>query len=72
MHNSMKISNKKFVVIKLTALFLRLTAIAQRENNIKRFFSYELTTFPMTFFKDGLMRKPKKATLRNTLLVKKS
>ena len=56
----MKISNKKFVVIKLTALFLRLTAIAQRENNIKRFFSYELTTFPMTFFKDGLMRKPKK------------
>ena len=25
----------------------------------------------MTFFKDGLMRKPKKATLRNTLLTRK-
>ena len=59
-YNSVKISDKKFVVIKPPALFLRLIAIAQRESNIEIFFSCEQTTFPMTFFKDGLMRKPKK------------
>ena len=48
-----------------------MIAIAQRENNIERFFSYELTTFPVSLFKDGLMPKPKKATLHNTLLTKK-
>ena len=42
LYNSVKISDKKFVVIKPTALFLRLIAIAQRENKIERFFSYEL------------------------------
>ena len=71
LYDLVKISDKKFVVIKPRASFLRLTAIAQRENNIERFFSYELTTIPMSLFKDGLIRKPKKATLRNTLLTKK-
>ena len=46
--NSTKISDKKFVVIKPTALLLRLIAIAQRKNNIERFYSYELTTFAMS------------------------
>ena len=66
----MKISDKKFVAIKPTDLFLQLIAIPQRENNIERLFNYELTTFPMSFFKDGLMWKTKKANLRNTLLTK--
>ena len=43
----------------------------KEKNNIERCFSYELTRFSMSVFKDGLMRKPKKATLRNTLLTKK-
>ena len=71
LYDLVKISDKKFVAIKPRTSFLRLTAMAQRENNIERFFSYELTTFPMSLFKDGLIRKPKKATLRNTLLTKK-
>ena len=67
----MKISDKNFVSIKPTAFFLRLIAIGQRENNIKIFFSYELTTFPMSLFKNGLIQKPKQATLFNTLVTKK-
>ena len=37
LYNSLKIRDKKFLVIKPTALFLRLIAIAQRENNIEIF-----------------------------------
>ena len=70
--NSIKISDKKFLVIKPTALFICLIAIAQRDNNIERFFSYELTMFLMPPFKDGLMQKSQKATLCDTLLSKKS
>ena len=71
LYNSVKISDKKSVLIKPTALFLRLIAIAQRESNIEHFFSCELTSFPMSLFKDGLMRKPNKAILRNALLTSK-
>ena len=70
LYNSVKISDKKFVAIKPTDLFFQLIAIPQRENNIERFFNYELTTFPMSFFKDGLTWKTKKANLRNTLRTK--
>ena len=44
---------------------------SETKNNMGGFFSYELTTFPMSLFKDGLMQKPKKASLRNTLVTKK-
>ena len=71
LYNSVKISDKKFVIVKPPALFLQLIAIAQRENNIERFFSYKVATFPTSLFKDVLTRKPKKAILRNTLLTKK-
>ena len=73
LYNSVKISDKKLVIIKSITLFIRLMAIAQRENNTKRLFSCELTMFlcPMCLFKDGLMWKLKKATLPNTLLTKK-
>ncbi|KAG1693168.1 Prolyl 4-hydroxylase subunit alpha-2 [Nymphon striatum] len=34
--------------------------------------NYELTPFPMSLFKDGLMREPTKAVLRNALLTEKA
>ena len=61
LYNSVKISDKKFVVIAPTALLLRLIAISQREHNIERFFSYELTAFPMSIFKDGINAETKKS-----------
>lgn len=49
-------------------LYMRLISIMQRENDIERFFYYELTPEPATLFKDGLMRKTNKAVLRNILM----
>ena len=65
MYNSVKVDDKKAINIKPTALFLRLIAIAQRTPKIEDYFHYELTADPMSLFKDGLMRKPNKALLRN-------
>ena len=65
MYNSVKVDDKKVIKIKPTALFLRLIAIAQRTPSIEDYFHYELTAYPMSLFKDGLMRKPNKALLRN-------
>ena len=71
MYNSVKVDDNKVINIKPTALFLRLIAIAQRTSNIEDYFHYELTAYPMSLFKNGLMRKPRKALLRNALLTKK-
>jgi hypothetical protein len=49
-------------------LFGRLTALVQRQEHIPPQFFYELTPEPTSLFKDGLMRKPTKSTLRNHLL----
>ena len=51
-----------------TILYMHLISIMQRENDIERFFDYELTPEPATLFKDGLMRKTNKAVLRNILM----
>ena len=50
-------------------LFTRLIAIAQREDDIKQYLAYELTTVPMSLFdKAGMMRKPNKPALRDVFL----
>ena len=72
MYNSVKVDDKKVINIKPTALFLRLIAIAQRTPNIEDYFHYELTAYPISLFKDGLMRKPNKALFRNALLTEKA
>ena len=72
MYNSVKVDDNKVINIKPTALFLRLIAIAHRTPNIEDHFHYELTAYPMSLFKDGLMRKPNKAMLRNALLTEKA
>ena len=53
-------------------LFTRLSALAGREDNVEKYFEYELTPYPMSLFKDGFMRKPDKASLRNVLLTNTS
>ena len=61
---------KKSVIINPTLLFNRLSALAGREENVEKYFGYELTTYPMSLFKDGIMRKPDKASLRKRMLTK--
>ena len=68
LYNNVAIKDGKYIKLKPEALFIRLTLIAQRESDLEKFFDYELTTSPMSLFKDGMMRKPNKAVLRNELL----
>ena len=46
------------------ALFYWMVTIAEREENLDQFFRYELTAEPMSLFKEGMMRKPDKPSLR--------
>ncbi|KAG1681898.1 Neuroendocrine convertase 1 [Nymphon striatum] len=45
-----------------------MTTIAQREEDVEQYFDFELTTRPQSLFKNELMRKPDKASLRKVLL----
>ena len=51
------------------ALFNRMVTIAEREENLERFFQYELTVEPMSLFQDGMMRKPDKPSLRKAIIL---
>ena len=48
------------VYVSTTVLFTRLAAIAKREENEEIYFDYELTTEPMSLFKNNLTRSPDK------------
>ena len=63
---AIKIVNKT-IHINPTILFSRLTALASREDVSDQFF-FELTPEPTALFKDGMIRKPAKAVLRNAIL----
>jgi hypothetical protein len=65
--NTVKVE-KHSVYINPTVLFTRLAAIAQSEENVEQYFEYELTTNPMSLFKNGMMRKADKPSLRKVLL----
>ena len=58
----------KTVYIDPLILFTRLSAIIQREGWVTDYFKYEPTAEPTSLFKDGLMRKPVKSSLRNYIL----
>ena len=64
---SVQVSEKSQVYVSPTVLFTRLAAIAQRED-VEQYFAFELTNQPQALFKDGLMRKPDKSSLRKVLL----
>ena len=47
-----------------TTLFTTLAAVGKRSNNEERFFDFELTTEPMSLFKQGIVSKPNKPALQ--------
>ena len=65
--NNVKIG-KTDVEIDPKILFMRLIAMIQREDNICNYFDYELTTTPLSLFKDGMMWKAQKVQLRHALV----
>ena len=48
-------------------LFSRLILLAEREQDATPCFEYELTNYPLSLFKDGIIRSGNKASLRNYL-----
>ena len=69
--NTVKI-NDKSVTVNPNMLFTRLSALAGREDNVPSIFEHELTPYPMSLFKDGMMCKPDKASPRTVLLSKEA
>ena len=65
--NTVKVDEVQ-VYVSTTVLFTRLAAIAKREENEEKYFDYELTTEPMSLFKNNLTRSPDKPSLRKVLL----
>lgn len=65
---TVKIPGQKALHVDPTTLFVRLAAVAQREEGVEDYFDFELTNYPLSLFKNQMMRKPNKATLRNVLL----
>ena len=53
-------------------MFVRLTAIAYRIDSIKNVFDFELTAYPLSLFKEGVMRKPDKPSLLKVLMSEES
>ena len=49
-------------------LFSRLLILAEKSNDVKYYFNYELTPVPTSLFKDQKMRKINKADLSNHLI----
>ena len=69
LHSTVK-SNGDEVDINPTTLFLRLVSVIHRQPNIKSssYFDYELATYPLSLFKDGVMRQPAKYKLKEHVL----
>ena len=56
------------VYINSTALFMKLAAVAKREEDEESYFYYEMTNEPMSLFKNMMIRKPDKPSLRKALV----
>ena len=69
LRSSAAIENDKVTINRLK-LFLRLMVVVDRmpESKIEDYFSYELSPYPMSLFKDGAMRTATRANLKNFLL----
>ena len=65
--NIIKVDDKQ-VFLDPIVLFTRLTAIAQREDDVEKHFQFEMSPYPPCLFKDALIRKPDKPALRKMLL----
>lgn len=67
LYSNIKVGKKEMYINPLT-LFTRLVAMVQREDDIEKFFEYELSTLTLSMFKDGMMRKADKPQLRKHLI----
>jgi hypothetical protein len=61
-HNVYSLDSGK-AEIDASSLFHRLVILAQQSENVASCFAYELTPYPTSLFKNGLMRKPNKPAL---------
>ena len=59
---------KSMVYFNPLTLFTRLIAMVQREDNMEKFFDYEMSVYPLSIFKNGMMRKPDKPAIRKYLV----
>ena len=59
--------DKEKVHVDPLLLFSRLLVVIEREENIRSYFQYELTTVPTLLFQDSMMRKSSKAKLGQAL-----
>ena len=66
---TVNVGNQKFQ-IDPAALFMRLSVLLERRDNIEDYFKLELTPFPTSLFKGNMMRKPNKTALATTLFGK--
>jgi hypothetical protein len=68
LYSNIKVNTENISVDPLT-LFLRLAVIVEKkpEKEIEDYFYYELTSFPMSLFKDGVMRSAQKHKLKDYL-----
>ena len=64
----MVLKEGKYINLKPTSLFTRLTALAHREDDVENLFEYKMTAIPMSLFKHGMIRKPDIVALRNHLI----
>ena len=64
--SAVKIDNED-VTIDPMLLFSRLIVKVMREKNITSYFSYELSPYATSLFKDGIMHDPKKSKLHDYL-----
>ena len=67
-HQNTVTINEKKVYINSTALFTRLAAVTKREENKESYFYYEMTNEPMSLFKNMMMLKSDKPSLRKALV----
>ena len=64
LHHDKTVSKTGGAAFQSNAMFNRMITVAARQDNIEEFFHYELTQEPMSLFKNGMMRKPDKPSLR--------
>ena len=69
--NKVQVETKQ-IIINPSVLFTRLSALAGRKNNSLEYFDYEMSTYPMSLFKDRLMRKLDNAVLRHSVLTQRT
>ena len=67
LHSTLKTDNE-VVNVNPFILFSRLMLLAEREEETTPCFEYELTNYPFSLFKDGMMRNGNKTSLCGVLM----